>query len=178
MPNMARPGEPADSSSVPPRITPGWGERYKTGLKPDVSQPRCGWALIGSAFLGVIGALTPWAYIHGDEVHRTDIGVQVGLFPLASALFVATMGALIVLRRGQLWVSVSVLVVTVVSLVIMTFVDGSIGVDEARKYSTSISDVSVGYGVWLTVCGALLGVAFAVWALLRRTAIPANEARA
>ena len=70
-------------------------------MSPDVSQPRCGWALIGAAVLGVIGGLTPWAHIHAIEVHRTDIGVQVGWLPFACALVVVTMGALIVVRRGH-----------------------------------------------------------------------------
>jgi len=57
----------------------------------------------------------------------------------------------------------------------MTFVGGSITLDEGRKYSVEASEVSVGYGVWLTEVGALLGVVFAVWALRRRTATAADE---
>jgi hypothetical protein len=165
---MGRSPEAAGEGSCPRRSELGWG-------RPDVSQPRCGWALIGAAVLGVIGWLTPWAYIHGDEVHRTDIGVQLGWLPFASALVVATMGALIVVRRGETWVSVTALILSVLSLLVMTFVGGSITLDEGRKYSVEASDVSVGYGVWLTEVGALLGVVFAVWALRRRTAAAADE---
>ncbi len=155
----------------------GWGERFETGLSPDVSQPRCGWALIGSGLLGVIGGLTPWAHVHGDAVHRTDIGVQVGWLPFASALVVATMGVLIVVRRGQTWVSVCALLLSVLSLLLMTFEAGSITADDARKYGVSISEVSVGYGVWLTEGCAVLGLVFAAWALRRRTATPADQMR-
>jgi large-conductance mechanosensitive channel len=165
---MGRSGEAAGEGSSSRRSELGWG-------RPDVSQPRCGWALIGAAVLGVIGGLTPWAYVHGDEVHRADLGIQLGWLPVASAIVVATMGALIVVRRGATWVSVTALVLSVFSLLIMILVGASITLDEARKYSVEASDVSVGYGVWLTEAGALLGVAFAVWALRRRTANPADE---
>ncbi len=172
---MGPPDESAGRGSSRHESAPGWGGRFETGVKPDVSQPRCGWALMGSAVLGVIGGLTPWAYVHGDEVHRTDIGVQVGWFTGACALVVAALSALIVLRRGQLWVSVSALALNVISGLIMIFVGGSISEDEARTYSVSPSDVSAGYGVWLSEAGALLGVVFAVWALRRRTATPAGQ---
>ena len=165
---MGRSPEAAGEGSSSRRSELGWG-------RPDVSQPRCGWALIASAVLAVIGAVTPWAYVHGDEVHRTDIGVHLGWLPLAFALVVASMGALIVVRRGATWVSVTALILSVLSLLIMILVGGSITLDEARKYSVEASDVSVGYGVWLTEASALLGVVFAVWALRRRTATPADE---
>src|SRR6266496_5023 len=111
-------------ASSPRRPELGWGERFETGMSPDVSQPRCGWALIGAAVLGVIGGLTPWAHIHAIEVHRTDIGVQVGWLPFACALVVVTMGALIVVRRGQTWVSVSALLLSLLSLLLMVFESG------------------------------------------------------
>ena len=165
---MGRSAETAGEGSSPRRSELGWG-------RPDVSQPRCGWALIGAGVLGVIGWLTPWAYVHGVEVHRTDVGVQLGWLPFASTLVVAAMGALIVVRRGKTWVSATALLLSVLSLLVMTFVGGSISVDEAQKYSVETSDVSVGYGVWLADAGALLGVVFAVWALRRRTATAADE---
>jgi hypothetical protein len=153
-----------------------YGERFDTGA-PDVSQPRYGWGLIGSAVLLVIGAVTPWAYVDGDLVHRTDIGVDISWSAPVGAAVIAALGLLIVLRRGQLWVSVTALILSVIFLLITLLAEGSLPVDEANKYEVGVSNVTAGYGVWLATASLLGATTIAVFALIKRTATPAKPRR-
>lgn len=177
---MTQPTGSTDDST-PPRRT-GWGdsaygERFETGQAPDVSQPRYGWGLIGSAVLLLIGSLTPWAYIHGDLVRQTDIGIDIIWSALIGGAVLAALGLLIVARRGQLWVSLSALVLSGIFLLIMLLTGDSLTLDEARKYEVNLTDVTVAYGVWLTIVGVLGAAVFAVFAMIRRTASPATSRR-
>jgi hypothetical protein len=153
-----------------------YGERFHKGAS-DVSQPRYGWGLIGSAALLAIGAVTPWAYIHGDLAHRTDIGTDISWSAPIGAAVIAALGLLIVVRRGQLWVSVTALILSAIFLLITLIAEGSLTVDEANRYEVGVSDVTVAYGMWLTAAGLLGATTFAVFALIKRTATPANPRR-
>ena len=70
---MTQPNGSTDEGTPPLRSSWGgsaYGVRFETGEAPDVSEPRYGWGLAGSAALLLIGSLTPWVYIHGDLVRR------------------------------------------------------------------------------------------------------------
>ena len=153
-----------------------YGERFDTG-KPDVSQPRYGWGLIASAALLVIGAVTPWAYVHGDLVHRTDTGIDLSWSAPVGAAVIAALGLLIVVRRGQLWVSATALILSAIFLLITLIAEGSLAVDESNKYEVGLSDVTVAYGMWLTTVSLVGATTFAIFAVIKRTATPANPRR-
>jgi hypothetical protein len=153
-----------------------FGQRFDRGA-PDVSQPRYGWGLIGSAALLVVGVVAPWAYIDDDRVHRTDMGIDISWSAPVGAAVLAALGVLIVIRRGQLWVSVTALILSVIFLLITLAAQGSLTVDEAAKYEVGDSNVTVAYGVWLAGAGLLGAAVFAVFALITRTATAARPRR-
>ncbi|HKR99927.1 MAG TPA: hypothetical protein VJU79_10490 [Candidatus Dormibacteraeota bacterium] len=167
---------PEDESRLPRDSTLGdlpYGGRFDAGA-PDVSQPRYGWGLVASAALLAIGSVTPWAYIHGDLVHRTDIGVDISWSAPVGAAVLGALGLLIVARRGRRWVSLTALILSAIFLLIALLAEGSLTVDEANKYEVDLSDVTVAYGMWLTAAGLFGAVTFAILALIKRTATPAK----
>lgn len=139
-----------------------------------MSQPRYGWGLVASAALLAIGSFTPWAYIHGDLVHRTDLGVDISWSAPIGAAVIGALGLLIVTRRGRRWVSLTALILSAIFLLIALLAEGSLAVDEANKYEVGVSDVTVAYGMWLTAAGLLGAVTFAILALIKRTATAAK----
>jgi hypothetical protein len=153
-----------------------YGQRFETGAA-DVSQPGYGWGLIGSAALLVIGIVTPWAYVDSERGHRTDIGIDISWSAPVGAAVIAALGMLIVARRGQLWVSLTALILSVIFLLITLVAAGSLPVDEAKKYGVGDSNVTVAYGVWLSAAGLLGAATFALFALIKRTATPAKPWR-
>lgn len=147
-----------------------YGERYLTDQAPDVAHPQRGWLLIASAVLLVGGAVLPW--VHIDERDVTLTGLDLGWFTAGWGGLIGLMGVLIVLRLGRTWVGVVAMCTAVATLVVMIFMGDSIVHDQASKYLVEDSEVSVRYGMWLSMLAAMLAVGSAVWAFLDRSAAP------
>lgn len=169
--------EPTGGNESLPELMPGqgWGERYESGLAPDVSEPRYGWWLIGSATVTALGTLAPWARI--SKLDLTISGIHLGWFPFAAAVTVALFGLLIVRRRGNLWVSGLALALGGLNFATMIAVTDGITADQARAHHVDIEDVALGYGLWVTEVGAVLTVVSAFIAMRHRTAEPAKKYR-
>lgn len=146
------------------------------GDQPEVSEPAAGRALIASGLLIALGGVLPWARIPSKNVTLT--GLDLGWFTTASGGLIAVAGVIILLRCGRVWVSLTALTFALLSFVIAAVLAESIDADQAANYDVAPAQVSIEYGLGITVGTTLMAMVCAGYALFRRNPRPPLRRRA
>ena len=167
------PGIPPAAPRSPVFAGQAYGERLATNVPERVSQPRFGWLGVFAGALILVGAMLPWVRI--DTLHVVRTGNGYGPLTSLIGVLVAASALLVVLRRGQGWVSITTLTAGTVTSVLSLLELDSLAADTAAEFRVPIAAATEGPGLLMVSVGSLLAVISGTCALCRRTARAARD---
>lgn len=145
---------------------PGPAYGYPALTPPTVSDPTTGWLMLAGGVLAIIGSLSPWVTAQAGPLQISANGTAGdGVLTLICALPVVVAGVVIGVRQGRLWAGIVGMVfaslIALIALVDVANISTRFGQD-------FYIDVTVQFGLWLTVIAGALSAAAAIAALVRR----------
>jgi hypothetical protein len=146
----------------------GWYDDPAAKESAEISDPVTGRGLVASGLLAALGGVLPW--VHIPTKHVTLTGVELGWFTTACGLVIAFAGLVVMVRQGRIWVSLTALCLAVLCFVITLILVGSLDADEAQRYDVTPAQVSIEYGLPLTVLATAMSAVCACYALVHRSA--------
>ena len=179
-PQYPPPGYGYPPPGYPP--PPGYAYGYPRPQPSRRSEPKIGWLLLGAGLIGVIGSLSPWAYVDLSRLGGSDItlwgGDRDGAISAFCAGVVAIMGLLIAVRQGQLWTSIVGVVFGSFTVLIALIDLGDINNLYDERSALADDVISTGFGLWLVLVGGVLALALSIVAMVRRpVSAPVGPAR-
>ncbi len=158
-------------AATAPAATPaaGWATPATPQKKPAATvAPAIGWIVLGGAVLAALGSFLPWAEASGFGQTETASGFDGdGVITIVMAVIVGVLAfplATGTMTRGRTYAALAVSVLIAVICVI-DIVDVSRVADD---FGGAI-EVSVSYGLWMTLVGGLVATGGSIAAIVQAT---------